>query len=281
MTDQQQSADDVVQATGWVFNNETGDAADARRVRRDRRRRGAGVPRRLRPATRRRRERSALVEIGSGIGRMTCAFTRAFGDACTPATSTPGSSSAAARRSPGSARSTGCARSRSPTAARSTSPTTSPTSTFSYITLQHCARERRPRARRRGGAGRPRRAGTIALNFRPRVVGRRASCCRSAASSAACSASPALGPWLSQHRAVDPARPGRPTGSTRTRCSIRSRDRVTDVAIWRNPRGRRRSGAPGRRAALLRRRSTRTTGGSSPRVAETGEPERAELHARR
>jgi SAM-dependent methyltransferase len=78
VTDRQTTADQVVQATGWVFNNETGttltladfvktgdaevptyldgfglsDGADVRRT---------------------------LVEIGSGIGRMTCAFTRRFG----------------------------------------------------------------------------------------------------------------------------------------------------------------------------------------------------------
>ena len=79
VTEQQASADDVVQATGWVFNNETGDTLTLAEfvatgdnevpVYLDR----FGLRRR-----RRRRPRT-LVEIGCGIGRMTCAFTRRFG----------------------------------------------------------------------------------------------------------------------------------------------------------------------------------------------------------
>ena len=78
MTDQQTSADQVVQATGWVFNNETGTSltlADFVKTG------DAEVPTYLDgfglagsdDAHR------TLVEIGSGIGRMTCAFTRRFG----------------------------------------------------------------------------------------------------------------------------------------------------------------------------------------------------------
>ena len=109
----------------------------ARRVRRHRRRRGAGLPRVPRTAHARRRRAHA------GRDRLRhrphdLRLHRASSARWSPATSTPAFSSAATRRSAGSARSTGCARSMSPTAARSTSPTTPPTSRFSYITLQHC-----------------------------------------------------------------------------------------------------------------------------------------------
>lgn len=79
VTERQSSGDDVVQATGWVFNNETGSdltleqfvASGDEEVRayltvfglRD-------------PAN----AEQTLVEIGCGIGRMTCAFTREFGE---------------------------------------------------------------------------------------------------------------------------------------------------------------------------------------------------------
>jgi SAM-dependent methyltransferase len=83
LSERQASGDEVVRTTGWVFNNETGSeltlaqfvatgdsevssyltvfglrAADAD---------GRGL------------DDKTLVEIGSGIGRMTCAFTREFG----------------------------------------------------------------------------------------------------------------------------------------------------------------------------------------------------------
>ncbi len=72
------SGDDVVRATGWVFNNVAGDEltlAEFVATGDDE------VPAYLEtfglrePANQER----TLVEIGSGIGRMTCAFTREFG----------------------------------------------------------------------------------------------------------------------------------------------------------------------------------------------------------
>lgn len=78
LTEQEASADDIVRTTGWVFNNEkgqdltldefvaTGDAEVSSYLTvfglRD-------------PDL----ERQEMVEIGCGIGRMTCAFTREFG----------------------------------------------------------------------------------------------------------------------------------------------------------------------------------------------------------
>ena len=73
VSDQMATADEVVRETGWVFNNETGDAANLAEFV------ATGddeVPAYLeysgcaRPTT----TRTTLVEIGSGIGRMTCAL---------------------------------------------------------------------------------------------------------------------------------------------------------------------------------------------------------------
>jgi SAM-dependent methyltransferase len=78
VTDRQTSADDVVQATGWVFNNETrGELTLADFVRTG----DAEVPIYLDGfgLSSGADEQRTLVEIGSGIGRMTCGFTRRFG----------------------------------------------------------------------------------------------------------------------------------------------------------------------------------------------------------
>lgn len=69
------TADDIVRSTGWVFNNETGSeltleefvATGDKEVRRYMRQFGFGAER-LAPLT--------LLEIGSGIGRMTASFTQ-------------------------------------------------------------------------------------------------------------------------------------------------------------------------------------------------------------
>lgn len=72
------SGDEVVRQTGWVFNNATGDSltlAEFVATGDDE------VPAYLEVFGLREPEnqRRTLVEIGSGIGRMTCAFTREFG----------------------------------------------------------------------------------------------------------------------------------------------------------------------------------------------------------
>lgn len=72
------TGDDVVRATGWVFNNATGDnltLAEFVATGDDE------VPAYLETFSLRPDQPSeaTLVEIGSGIGRMTCAFTREFG----------------------------------------------------------------------------------------------------------------------------------------------------------------------------------------------------------
>jgi SAM-dependent methyltransferase len=77
-TEEQASADEVVQAMGWVFNSETGDTLTlAEFVATG----DAEVPVYLDRfgLLNGSDERRQLVEIGCGIGRMTCAFTRRFG----------------------------------------------------------------------------------------------------------------------------------------------------------------------------------------------------------
>lgn len=78
VSEQMLSGDDVVRQTGWVFNNEIGDALTLaefvdtgdHEVPAYLEQFGLRVPE---------NQERTLVEIGAGIGRMTCAFTREFG----------------------------------------------------------------------------------------------------------------------------------------------------------------------------------------------------------
>jgi ubiquinone/menaquinone biosynthesis C-methylase UbiE len=78
VTERQSSADAVVQETGWVFNNETGNELTLEQfvMTGDQE-----VPSYLTVFGLRDPDNDdkTLVEIGCGIGRMTCAFTREFG----------------------------------------------------------------------------------------------------------------------------------------------------------------------------------------------------------
>ncbi len=78
VSEQMASGDDVVRQTGWVFNNATGDSLTlAEFVETG----DHEVPAYLETFGLRHddNQHRTLVEIGSGIGRMTCAFTREFG----------------------------------------------------------------------------------------------------------------------------------------------------------------------------------------------------------
>ncbi len=78
VSEQMTSGDDVVRQTGWVFNNATGDSLTLaefvdtgdHEVPAYLEQFGLRVPE---------NQTRTLVEIGAGIGRMTCAFTREFG----------------------------------------------------------------------------------------------------------------------------------------------------------------------------------------------------------
>lgn len=78
LSEQQVSGDDVVRTTGWVFNNETGGELDLEQFVATG---DSEVPAYLTVFGLRSpdNEQQTLIEIGCGIGRMTCAFTREFG----------------------------------------------------------------------------------------------------------------------------------------------------------------------------------------------------------
>ncbi len=82
-SERQASGDDVVRTTGWVFNNETGSELTLEQFVATG---DSEVPAyltvfglRTPDAGGRSNDDKTLVEIGCGIGRMTCAFTREFG----------------------------------------------------------------------------------------------------------------------------------------------------------------------------------------------------------
>lgn len=78
MTERQSNADDVVRATGWVFNNETGNELTLEQFVTTGDQEVAAYLNvfGLRDP---KNDAQTFVEIGCGIGRMTCAFTRDFG----------------------------------------------------------------------------------------------------------------------------------------------------------------------------------------------------------
>jgi SAM-dependent methyltransferase len=232
LTDRQQSADDVVQATGWVFNSATGDDAqtlaefvssgdvevsmylDAFGLA------GEGT------------ERKVLVEIGCGIGRMTSAFSKRF--SCVYACDLDSGFLERCREAVARFGRVDRLRTIHVPDGRTLDIADGVADlTFSYITLQHCSRSDAislvSESLRVLAPG-----GTTALNFRQRVwadvallpLGKLMR---------AMFAVPGLGPWLSKHRSVtrlawqanrlDPHHVLAPIG-----------DQVDDVVIWRNPR---------------------------------------------
>jgi SAM-dependent methyltransferase len=230
VTERQANADDVVQATGWVFNSETGDkltlaefvATGDQEVPVYLERFGLNADDDV---------RRTLVEIGCGIGRMTCAFTRRFGtvyacdldagflERCREAVARFGIVYRLRTIEVADGRSLAV-------------PDNAADVVFSYLTLQHCERadalalvDESLRVVRPGGK--------IALNFRswsggdPVVI-------PAAAAVRGLFRLPGVGSWLSQRRIptrlawqvsrLDPHQVVRPIA-----------DRVTDVVIWRNP----------------------------------------------
>ncbi|MEX0847554.1 MAG: class I SAM-dependent methyltransferase [Ilumatobacteraceae bacterium] len=76
-SEEQHSADDVVRATGWVFNNQTGDHLDLAEFVRTGDHETLAYLQAFDLAGPQ-NQGQTLVEIGSGIGRMTASFTRMF-----------------------------------------------------------------------------------------------------------------------------------------------------------------------------------------------------------
>ena len=232
LTDRQQSADDVVQATGWVFNSDTGDKQTLAEFVASGDAEVAMYLEAFGLATTTETDDGVLVEIGAGIGRMTCAFTRRFRivyacdldsgflERCREAVARFGRVDRLRTIHVYDGRTLDV-------------PEAVADLAFSYITLQHCSRsdakalvDESLRVLRPGG--------TIALNFRQRVWADVALLPLGKVVRALFTV-PGLGAWLSRHRSV-----------TRVAWQVNRldphhvldpiRDRVGDVVIWRNPR---------------------------------------------
>lgn len=234
-SERQISGDDVVRTTGWVFNNETGDQLTLQEFVATG---DSEVPAYLTvfglrepDADGRTNADKSLVEIGCGIGRMTCAFTREYGsvvacdldagflERCIETVGTFGKVDHLRTSHVADGRTLDL-------------PADSADVTFSYITLQHCdpadAHELSAEAVRVTRPG-----GKIVLNYRGRsamdvvllpIGGVVRTMFRI----------PKFGPWLSQRRTM--ARLGwqanrlRPDDLIRTLAPL-----LTDIEIWRNP----------------------------------------------
>ena len=230
VTEQQASADEVVKATGWVFNNETGDTLTLAEFV------ATGdneVPMFLDrlELSRENDESRSLVEIGCGIGRMTCAFTRRFG--CVYACDLDAGFLERCREAVARFGKVERLRTIEVVDGRNLAvPDDAADVAFSYITLQHCERDDAlalvGEALRVVAPG-----GQVALNFRS-WSGADPIVLPLGALMRGLLRVPVIGRWLLRHRLptrlawqanrLDPHQVMGPI-----------RDRVTDVVIWRNP----------------------------------------------
>jgi len=226
----QASGDDVVRTTGWVFNNETGSDLDLEQFVATG---DSEVPAYLTVFGLRApdNESRTLAEIGCGIGRMTCGFTREFGEViacdldagflerCLETVSRFGKVDRLTTSHVADGRTLDL------------HPNTSDV-TFSYITLQHCepddALELTSEAVRITRPG-----GKIALNYRARS-GIDVILLPLGAIVRALFPIPKLGPWLSRHRWA--ARLGWQANRLPPDEIINPLlPLLTDIQIWRNP----------------------------------------------
>jgi SAM-dependent methyltransferase len=233
VTERHSSADEVVQATGWVFNNETGSSLTLEQFV------ATGdqeVPAYLTvfglldPAN----ATKTFVEIGCGIGRMTCGFTREFGsviacdldagflERCHETVSRFGKVDRLSTLHVADGRTLDL-------------PSDSVDVAFSYITLQHCdaddALDLTSEAARVVRSG-----GKIVLNYRSRS-GLDTVVLPLSAAMRMLFRIPRVGGWLSQQRTF--ARLGWQANRLRPADTIDPLAALlSDVEVWRNPRSR-------------------------------------------
>ncbi|RLE24293.1 MAG: hypothetical protein DRJ50_04890 [Actinobacteria bacterium] len=232
LSERQASGDDVVRTTGWVFNNETGDALDLEQFVATG---DAEVSAYLTVFGLRSPDidQQTMVEIGCGIGRMTCGFSREFAhvigcdldagflERCHETVSRFGKVDRlkTSRVADGHT--------------LDLRPNTSDV-TFSYITLQHCdpddALELTAEAVRVTKPG-----GKIVLNYRSRG-GIDLFLLPLGALTRAVFRIPTFGPWLAQHRWA--ARLGWQANRLQPDDVIGPlTPLLADIEIWRNPKG--------------------------------------------
>ena len=232
VTERQTTADDVVRTTGWVFNNETGHSLTLAEFVAIGRHRGRLVPGPLRHRPRRRVADATLVEIGCGIGRMTCAFTRRFArvvacdldagflERCRETVAQFGR--------PDHLRTVEVADGRTLDL-----PTDCADYAFSFITLQHCDRDdalaltsEAMRVVRPGGR--------VLLNYRAHGAVD-ALLLPLGALARGHVPHPGVGPWLSQRRALTRlAWQANRLAPERSSSAVGGR-RISDVEVWHNP----------------------------------------------
>ncbi len=231
LSERQASGDDVVRTTGWVFNNETGSELTlAQFVATG----DSEVPAYLTVFGFRTPDidQQTIVEIGCGIGRMTCAFTREYGigRGVRPRCRFPGAH-------PRDRRTFGKVdRLRTIHVADGQTLDIAPNSAdvaFSYITLQHCdiddALDLTAEAVRVTRSG-----GKIALNYRARS-GSDVILLPLGAVARASFSIPGIGTVAVTAPDAWPGWVGRRIGSIPTRSSDRSPRSSSDIEVWRHP----------------------------------------------
>jgi len=229
-SERQASCDDVVRATGWVFNNEAGHhqtLAEFVRTGDDE----VGAYLAVFGLSDTGDDPRHLVEIGSGIGRMTCAFTRRFGqvtacdldagflERCRESVAQFGRPDRLSTVEVGDGRTLPL-------------PDDSADIAFSYITMQHCDLDD-ALALSAEAARIARPGGRVALNYRRRsgvdvVLLPMGALVRMAFGI------PGLGTWLSQQRGA--ARLGWQTNRLSPDQVLRAiGDRLGEAEVWHNP----------------------------------------------
>lgn len=234
-SDRQVSGDDVVRTTGWVFNNETGSELTLEQFV------ATGddeVPAYLSvfglrgpDADGRSPEDKTFVEIGCGIGRMTCAFTREYGSviACDLDAGFLERCFETVGRFGRIDRLRTCHVADGRTLDL---PNDSADVAFSYITLQHC--DPSDAAALTAEAVRiTKRGGKVVLNYRGRSA-QDVILLPLGALTRAMFRIPKFGPWLSQRRAA--ARLGWQANRLHADKVIAPLvAQLTDIEVWRNP----------------------------------------------